>query len=190
MSSPLDKLASAHAARIEAEGAEQGALREARDAGATLQAIADVLGLTRAGVLHKLKQAGAHVPAKVSRAQKRLEVLDARWDKLVDTMAATMVHPDAQREQLRRNQQNGKQKRKNARAASAASKRGFAGTRGVPMIPTVSSETRRAAEAKLVRLVEDHVDDPRFAGIVAELAEAETLRSELAQRLEPSWLHD
>ena len=166
------------------------AIASARDAGETMQAIGDVLGMTRAGVLYLLKRDGAHEPAVVTRKRRRLDELDERWNKLVDALEATMPHPDAQREQLYRNQINGKNKRKNARASAAARKRGFVGTTGIPMRPTVKNETRKTAEAQLIRLVEDHLDDPRFVGIVAELAEADTLRGELAASTDPAWLTD
>ena len=60
MSSPLEQLAAAHAAKLQtikcAEAAEQAAIRAARESGATLQAIGDVLGITRAGVLYRLNR--------------------------------------------------------------------------------------------------------------------------------------
>ena len=191
MSSPLDNLTAAHAAKLEAEAALVAAIRHARQNGETMQAIGDILGMTRAGVLYLLKRDGAHEPAAVTRKRRRLDELDERWNKLVDALEATMPHPDAQREQLYRNQINGKNKRKNARASAAARKRGFTGTSvGIPMRPTVKNETRKTAEAQLIRLVQDHLDDPRFVGIVAELAEANALRSELAASTDPSWLTD
>lgn len=188
MSSPLDNLRAAHAAKQEAEAALVAAIRHARESGETMQAIGDVLGMTRAGVLYVLKQHHAHEPAVITRKRKRLEELDARWNRLVDALVEP--HPDAKVEQLKRNQLNGKAKRKDARAIAAARKRGIPTSSGLSLRPTVATEARRAAEAKLLRLVEDHVDDPRFSGIVAELAESNTLRADLAQSTDPSWLTD
>lgn len=191
MSRELDNLRAAQAAKVDAEAALVAAIRTAREAGETMQAIGDILGMTRAGVLYLLKRDGAHVPARQTAAEKRLHELDARWDLFVDQLASAMfVNPDAQREQLRRNTENGKRKRKAARAESAARKRGFVGRAPVDLIPTVKSDGRRAAETYALRYLDEHPLEPIAIKVTGELDEAASLRQALTASTDPTWLHD
>ena len=52
----LEALRDAHEARLAAESAWAEALREARAAGATLQQIADVIGVSKAGAKYLLER--------------------------------------------------------------------------------------------------------------------------------------
>lgn len=185
MSNELDAVRTIAAERRALEARYRGALQAARDAGHAGAAIGEAAGTTRQNVL-KLTTA----PVVDVRAE-RLEELDARWDRFVDELAAAFfVNPDAKREQLRRNTENGKRKRKSARAESAARKRGFVGRAALDLVPTVNSEGRRAAETFALRYLEEHSLEPICVKVTGELDEAARLRESLAASTDPSWLHD
>lgn len=175
--SELVDVAAALQARTDAEGAFVASLRTARDAGNTLQAIADVCGMTRAGVLYLLRKHDGQ--GDEARMVARLAELDDRWERFIDGLAEAFTSPDAKREQLRRNAENGKARRKHARADAASAKRGFRGVARVALVPTVKSEGRRFAETYALSYVEKNPGHPVVARVLAELDEAAALREKL-----------
>lgn len=189
MSDPLEVVRQAAAARRAADLAYLAALQAARDAGKSGAAIGEAAGTSRQNIL-KLTTAPVVDHAAVMR--ERLDHLDSLWDVFVAELASAMfVHPDAQREQLRRNTENGKRKRKAARASVAARKRGFGPTRaGVALLPTVKSDGRRAAETYALAYIEENPLEPFSVEVRGQLDEAAALREQLSTLTDPSWLHD
>lgn len=99
--------------------------------------------------------------------ETRLAELDARWERLVDD-AATMIKPaDCRLIQSYRNRQAGRLRR-----------------RGLPPLETISQETRRVAEDKLLRLIDSNVGAAWAQAARAEIDEASRLRDEL-ETLQP-----
>ncbi len=189
MPDPLDVVRSAAAAKRAAERTYLDALQAARDAGHTGAEIGAAAGTSRQNVL---KLTNAPVVDTLGPMRARLEELDARWEQFIDDLTASMfVDPDAQREQLRRNQENGKRKRKHARAVSAAGKRGFRPAAGALTLKrTVKSDARRAAETSILKYIEEHPLEPHCVKALRELDEAARLREQLTAATDPVWLHD
>jgi transcriptional regulator with XRE-family HTH domain len=178
------------AARAAADVAIADGMRAARQAGFTLQQIADAAGVTRQRVYQVLGATGR--PAHEAALQARLDVLDARWSKFIDALAPMFTHPDGQREQLSRNQANGLAKRKHVRAHAAAAKRGLASSVGPVLRPTVAVEGRDFAETYALRFVEENASNPVVVKVVRELDEAAAIREKRTTRRDSrvSFLHD
>lgn len=100
---------------------------------------------------------------RVKRAKEaRLASLDARYEGLVDRIAAGYSAQDAR-----------------AITAGRNSQAGIRSRRGLGPLPTVKSEARRLAENQLLRLLDSRAGDPFVATLAAEIAEAYALRCEL-----------
>jgi hypothetical protein len=169
----------AEAAKRRAEEEFRASLLAAVESGIGYAQLATETGMSRQRVRQLATRAGVTSPRETAMRARRDE-LDARWERFVDELtAAYFVDPDAKREQLKRNQENGKRKRKYARAQSAARKRGLA-CRTVPaLVPTVRSDARRAAETYALRLLDGNADHPVLGKAVRELDEAAALREKL-----------
>lgn len=191
MSDPLDLVRSLAAERRALEVSYRGALQAARDAGLPASRIGEAAGVSRQRVL-QMTSAPAKPDEDLVAIVARLEELDARWDLFVDRLASALfVNPDAKREQLRRNTENGKRKRIHARSEKSARRRGFAdGGAGLCLVPTVKSEGRRAAEAYALKYIDEHRGDGRLEQVIGELDEAAVLREQVSARSDPVWLHD
>lgn len=166
MSDPLARVKRAAATKRRAEQEYRAALAEAHAQGAGYAELARSAGISRQAVRQLI--ARHRTEADDERAMRaRLEELDARWDALVDRLAARNM-PDEKtrrRDQAYRNARNGRSAKKNARTRKR--------------LPTVGEEIRGLAEAEVLRLLQNRPDDPLVRRIRAEVDEAETLRLQL-----------
>jgi hypothetical protein len=159
-----------------AQAAVEAARVELRESVATIGA---ALGVSRQRA-HKLlgeapsrRQAGTpelgtSAAQEVERTDRsalviRLAELDARWDAMVDTLAAGTLRADAKQEQAWRN----------ARAKKRARK-------GLKPYPTVRADARRFAEERLLQYLEDHPLLPVVQVATRELVEADAIREGLS----------
>lgn len=131
---------------------------EAYEQGEGASAIADAAGLSRQRVYQILEEEGV----REKRMRARLAELDARYDQLVDALAAGEGKPgDYKRVTAIQNGMNRKLSR-----------------RGVGWDP-VSVTLRNHAESKLLSVLEHRRHEPVVQRILAEIDEAALLRQKL-----------
>lgn len=145
----------AYRSAVVAAATDHGLSETARAAGVTRQAVAQLVKRAR---------------TDVERDRSRLAEIDARYESLVDAIAAREDPAGLMADQRIRNGQAKRLARK-----------------GLGRLPTVREEIRDLAEAKLLRLLDDRREDPVIAviaAIVAELDEAAAIRERLSSLLE------
>lgn len=130
--------------------------------------------------------AGLDIAAATEEQLKaRLGELEGRWEQLIDKVAPMFEPPDPRREQLRRNQVNGKLKLVRAGKTRSGRARGSVSPiRGARLAPTVKAETRALAEREILRRLDDQPEHPLSRRVEAELAEARQIRERLLELAE------
>lgn len=161
----MDQVRRATKAREKADREFNAAIVAAHAGGGSYRKIAAECGLSFqrvAQIVAAAKPAEVVEPAEptVEQMRARLDVLDARWDKLVDGLVGKQTHED-KIEQARRNKRKPGKKARNP-------------------LPLVSQERRVATEGQMLAELDRHPEDPVVRRIVGELAEADALRERLA----------
>lgn len=146
---------------------------EAVSAGRPILHVAREAGVSRVTLYAWIKRHAERDP------EKRLAVLEARWDGLVDAIAKRdMPAPEISRHGRTISGLQAEAGRRNSQAKRLARK-------GLKPMEKPSETLRRHAEAQLLRLLDDKAgEDPVLGAIAAELEELETLRAEITARAE------
>ena len=187
----LDTVTEASDRQVKAQADLHAAILEASASGHSNREIAKACNLSH----ERVRQLVNAARQKVDEAKlvARLEELDARWDRFIDSLKDRYMPIESVRksEQAFRNGEN-------ARAARQASGRtragGLSGASGRKsrVRPTVTVEARRFAESFALGFLEENGSHPVCVKVLGELDEAAVLREQVSAIVDARvpFLHD